>query len=103
MELKTFLKERDALARFVKNRIDGGLQLTLEDTDPDIWFRVAFDLGSSPEGYDFWNELDREWVEALEEDGGETPPESLAGMPLDDKMQLLLLLSEATGKWIRLA
>ena len=75
LDFAEFLEERGCLSEFMVNRIkaissgDAAHPLIKETADglsPRVWVRYAFPWGETPEGLAFWKDVDRAWVEAVD-------------------------------------
>ncbi len=61
-----FLRDNDALEKFEANcKGHHALSLTVEEAYEDCEIDTSFRWSTSPEGYDYWNELDNKWRDAL--------------------------------------
>lgn len=60
-----FLADNQALDGFMKNQDVDNLELFLDMHDPAIYLRGAFHWKHSPEGFEFWYELNNKWQKEL--------------------------------------
>ena len=74
-ELFTFLKDKNALDKYIVNCIENKLYgfKVLEGTPKRIteFISLAFDWASSPEEYDYWVKISREWNDYIVKKRGE--------------------------------
>lgn len=62
-----FLRVRDLFLSFYKNT-DLDYEVALEDLNHEEFLYESFTWERSPEGYDFWAKINKEWLESIEEE-----------------------------------
>lgn len=64
----TFLRKRKAYYTFIRHlgaHSSGALRSYLEGTKPALYFASAFCWKTTPEGPDYWSNLDSEWYHII--------------------------------------
>ena len=65
IDLFTFLDKKGYLKAFLNNTYAIRGELIDVNSRPDVWIELAFAWYKSPEGYEVWQTLSKEWKEYL--------------------------------------